>query len=310
VSTTAVRPARTGVAASLRDRVQNPWGRPRLLAVTTWLYILWSLVPVLLAIRFAFNEGRSRTAAQGWSLRWFWEDPTLSVFHDPTLRQALVHSLELAALVMVIAVPLGTMLALGLRGWTGRLAAPVNLVLLLPLVTPELMFAVGMFLLFTTAFGFIGLGTTAQAIGQVTFTVSWVVLIVRARLATIGPDVEEAAADLGAPARDVVWRVLLPLLLPAMAASFLVAFALSIDDFVVSQYLAGGAETTTVPMRIYAQARGAPTPALNALATLMLLVSLLALVLAYAAFRFFTRGEARGAAMEQLAGIDSGGRSA
>jgi spermidine/putrescine transport system permease protein len=172
------------------------------------------------------------------------------------------------------------------------------------------MFAVGTFLLFTTAFGFIGLGTTAQAIGQVTFTLSWVVLIVRARLATIGPDVEEAAADLGAPPRDVVWRVLLPLLLPAMAASFLVAFALSIDDFVVSQYLAGGAETTTVPMRIYAQARGAPTPALNALATMMLLVSLLALVLAYAAFRFFTRGEARGAAMEQLAGIESGGRSA
>jgi spermidine/putrescine transport system permease protein len=137
VTTTAVRPARTGAAtATLRDRLRNPWGRPRFLGVITWLYILWSLVPVLLAIRFAFNEGRSRTAAQGWSMRWFWQDPTLSVFHDPTLRQALVHSLELAALVMVIAVPLGTMLALGLHGWTGRLAAPVNVVLLLPLVTP------------------------------------------------------------------------------------------------------------------------------------------------------------------------------
>jgi spermidine/putrescine transport system permease protein len=95
-----------------------------------------------------------------------------------------------------------------------------------------------------------------------------------------------------------------------MAASFLVAFALSIDDFVVAQYLAGGAETTTVPMRIYAQARGAPTPALNALVTVMLLVSLLALVLAYVVFRRLTRGEARGAALEQLATIDSGGRPA
>jgi len=306
VSTTAVRLARVR-AGSLRARLQNPWRRPRLLAVTTWLYVLWSLVPVLLAIRFAFNEGRSRTAAQGWSLRWFWGDPTLSVFHDPTLQSALIHSLVLAALVMVVAVPLGTMLALGLRGWGGRLSGPVNVVLLLPLVTPELMFAVGMFLLFTTAFGFIGLGTTAQAIGQVTFTLSWVVLIVRGRLATIGPDVEEAAADLGAPPLHVVWRVLLPLLLPAVAASFLVAFALSIDDFVVAQYLSGGAETTTVPMRIYAQARGAPTPALNALATLMLLVSLLALVLAYAVFRALTRGEQRGSALAQLATIDSGG---
>jgi spermidine/putrescine transport system permease protein len=181
--------------------------------------------------------------------------------------------------------------------------------MLLPLVTPELVFAVGMFLLFTTAFGFIGLGTTAQAIGQVTFTLSWVVLIIRARLATIGRDVEEAAADLGAPPMSVVTRVIIPLLIPAMVASLLVAFALSIDDFVVTQYLSSGSDTTTVPMRIYAQARGAPTPALNALATLMLLVSLLALVLAYLVFRFFSkRGSAgEGSALQQIATIDAGG---
>ena len=70
-------------------------------------------MPVLLAIRFAFNAGRSRTSLQGWSLRWFWQDPTLSVFHDPTLQAALKHSLILAAIVMVIATPLGTALALG-----------------------------------------------------------------------------------------------------------------------------------------------------------------------------------------------------
>ena len=131
---------------------------------------------------------------------------------------------------------------------------------LLPLVTPELVFAVGLFLLFTTAFKFIGLGTTAQVIGHVTFSLSFVVVIVRGRLATIGTDLEEAAADLGAPPWDVVRRVLLPLLVPAIAASLLIVFALSIDDFVVSQYLASGADTTTVPMRIYAQARAAPTP--------------------------------------------------
>jgi spermidine/putrescine transport system permease protein len=306
VSTTATSvPASTAQRATLRERVSNPWGRPRFLAITTWVYILWSLLPVLLAIRFAFNAGRSRTSLQGWSLRWFWEDPTLSVFHDPTLQAALRHSLVLAALVMVIATPLGTALALGMRRWTGPGSGTANIVLLLPLVTPELVFAVGMFLLFTTAFGFIGLGTTAQAIGQVTFTLSWVVVIVRGRLATIGKDVEEAAADLGAPPLHVVGRVLLPLLLPAMAASLLVSFALSIDDFVVSQYLASGADTTTVPMRIYSQARGGPTPALNALATIMLIVSLLALVLAYVVFRALTRGEEKTSAVKQLA-IDVG----
>ncbi|HEX7300459.1 MAG TPA: ABC transporter permease [Solirubrobacteraceae bacterium] len=300
MSAASVETAAPGRAATLRGRLSNPWGRPRFLAITTWLYILWSLVPVLLAIRFAFNAGRSRTSLQGWSLRWFWEDPTLSVYHDPTLQAALKHSLVLAALVMVMATPLGTAMALGMRRWVGHGSGTANIILLLPLVTPELVFAVGMFLLFTTAFGFIGLGTTAQAIGQVTFTLSWVVLIVRGRLATIGREVEEAAADLGAPPLHVVGRVLLPLLLPAMAASLLVSFALSIDDFVVSQYLASGADTTTVPMRIYSQARGGPTPALNALATIMLVVSLLALVLAYVVFRVLTRGEGT-SAVKQLA---------
>jgi spermidine/putrescine transport system permease protein len=291
---------------SLRTRLSNPWGRPRFLALTTWLYILWSLLPVLLAIRFAFNEGRSRTSLQGWSLRWFWQDGTLSVYHDPTLQAALRHSLTLAAIVMVIATPLGTALALGMRRWHGHGSGVANIVLLLPLVTPELVFAVGMFLLFTTAFGFIGLGTLAQAIGQVTFTLSWVVLIVRGRLVTIGRDVEEAAADLGAPPMHVVGRVLVPLLVPAMLASLLVSFALSIDDFVVAQYLASGADTTTVPMRIYSQARGGPTPALNALATIMLVVSLLSLVLAYVVYRALTRGEQqRGAAFEQLATMEA-----
>ena len=290
----------------MRRRLSNPWGRPRFLALTTWLYILWSLVPVLLAIRFAFNEGRSRTSLQGWSLRWFWQDSTLSVYHDPTLQAALKHSLVLAALVMVIATPLGTALALGMRRWRGPGSGVANVVLLLPLVTPELVFAVGMFLLFTTAFGFVGLGTLAQAIGQVTFTLSWVVLIVRGRLVTIGRDVEEAAADLGAPPMHVVGRVLLPLLVPAMLASLLVSFALSIDDFVVAQYLASGSDTTTVPMRIYSQARGGPTPALNALATIMLVVSLLALVLAYVVYRALTRGEQqRAAAFEQLATMEA-----
>ncbi len=284
---------------------RDPWGHPRGLALATWVYIIWSLAPVILAIRFAFNEGRSRSTADGWSLRWFWDDPTLSVFNDPSLQSALEQSLTLAFFAMLIATPLGIGLALGLQRWRGRGGGTANGLTLLPLVTPELVFAVGLFLLFTTAFKFIGLGTTAQVIGHVTFSISFVVVIVRGRLQTIGSDMEEAAADLGAPPWDVVRRVLLPLLFPAIAASLLIVFALSIDDFVVSQYLASGADTTTVPMRIYAQARAAPTPALNALATIMLAVTLLALLLAYLVFRFSTRGEKGGSAIGQIAGIDA-----
>jgi spermidine/putrescine transport system permease protein len=292
--------------APRRNPFANPWGKPRFLALTTWVYIAWSLLPVILAIRFAFNSGRSRTSLQGFSLRWFTQDPNLSVLHDPTLASALRQSLVLAGLTMLIATPLGTALAMGLQRWRGRGSGAVNILMLLPLVTPELVFAVGMFLLFTTAFGFIGLGTPAQVIGHVTFSVSGVVVIVRGRLATIGIDVEEAAADLGAPGHEIVRRVLLPLLAPAVASSLLVVFALSIDDFVVAQYLSSGSDTTTVPMRIYSQARNAPTPALNALATLLLVVSLLALVLAYVAFRVLSRGD-RAGALEQLATMDAGG---
>jgi spermidine/putrescine transport system permease protein len=274
--------------------------RVRPLAVITWAYVAWSLAPVVLAIRFAFNSGRSRTSLQGLSLRWFWTDPTLSVRHDPTLWSALTHSLVLAGLAMLIATPLGTALALGLQRWRGPGAGVANVVMLLPLVTPELVFAVGMFLLFTSAFSFIGLGTPAQVIGHVTFSISWVVLIVRGRLVTIGRDVEEAASDLGAPPREVLRRVLLPLLMPGIAAGFLVVLALSIDDFVVAQYLSSGADTTTVPMRIYSSARNAPTPALNALATLMLVVTLLALLLAYVVFKRWAR-RGGGSALENLA---------
>ena len=265
--------------------------RPSGLALVTWVYVVWSLLPVALAIRFAFNEGRSRTSAQGFSLRWFWSDPTLSVRNDPTLAAALEHSLLLAGLAMLIATPLGVALAIGLQRWRGRGAGTSNILMLLPLVTPELVFAVGLFLLFTSLFGFIGLGTPAQVIGQVTFSLSWVVLIVRGRLVMIGNDVEEAAADLGAPPWDRMRRVLLPLLTPAIAASVLTVFALSIDDFVVTQYMASGADTTTVPMRIYATARAAPTPALNALATILLVLSLLALVFAWFAFKRLSRGQ-------------------
>jgi spermidine/putrescine transport system permease protein len=152
---------------------------------------------------------------------------------------------------------------------------------------------VSLLLLFQQVFPTLGLGTTAQAIGQVTFTISYVVVIVRGRLVSIGPEYEEAAADLGAPPRDQLFRVLLPLLAPAILASAAVVFALSIDDFVVTQYLASDASTNTVSMLLYSTARGAPTPALNALATVALVITLATLALAYFVYRRFAgRGDA------------------
>ena len=269
--------------------LRNPWGRPRALVLVTGLYIVWSIVPVGLAILFAFNAGRSRTTWQGFSFRWF-TGSTGSVFHDPALQSALQHTLLLAAITVVISVPLGVTLALGLQRWRGRGSGTVNTMMLLPLVTPEIVMGVALLLLFLKVFPGLGLGTKAQAIGQVTFTLSYVVVIVRGRLVSIGREYEEAAADLGAPPPDQILRVLLPLLAPAIVASAAVVFALSIDDFVVTQYLSGDASTTTVPMLLYATARGAPTPALNAIATVTLLITLATLALAFLVYKRFADG--------------------
>ena len=272
------------------SRLRNPWGRPRFLALITGAYILWAVLPVLLAIAFAFNDGRSRTTWQGFSFRWFTGD-TGSVLHDPALRDALGHTLLLAVICVAVATPLGVALALGLQRWRGRASGTVNTLMLLPLVTPEIVMGVALLLLFLQVFGGIGLGTDAQAIGQITFTLSYVVVIVRGRLVSIGPEFEEAAADLGAPRRDQFLRVLLPLLAPAIVASAAVAFATSIDDFVVTQYLSSDASTTTVSMLLYSSARGAPTPALNAIATVNLAITLLTLTFAYLVYRRFAGGE-------------------
>jgi spermidine/putrescine transport system permease protein len=270
--------------------LRNPWGRPRALVLVTAVYIAWSILPVAVAILFAFNAGRSRTTWQGFSFRWFTGDRFGSVLHDPDLQSALKHTVLLAILSVLVATPLGVTLAMGLQRWRGRGSGTVNILMLLPLVTPEIVMGVSLLLLFLQVFSFIGLGTVAQAIGQITFTISYVVVIVRGRLVSIGPEYEEAAADLGAPPHDILLRVLLPLLAPAILASAAIVFALSIDDFVITQYLSSDASTTTVSMLLYSSARGAPTPALNALATVALVITLGTLALTFLVYRRFAGG--------------------
>jgi spermidine/putrescine transport system permease protein len=267
--------------------LRNPWGRPRFLPLLTGAYVLWSIIPVAIVVLFAFNDGRSRTTWQGFSLRWFTGDPNGSVANDPALVSALEHTLLLAVISVVVATPIGVTLALGLQRWRGHGSGVVNTLMLLPLVTPELVMGVALLLLFLEIFGGYGLGTTAQAIGQVTFAISYVVVIVRGRLVTIGREYEEAAADLGAPPVSRIARVVLPLLAPAILASAGIVFALSIDDFVITQYLSSGADTNTVSMLLYSTARGAPTPALNALASITLVITLVTLALAYVVYRRF-----------------------
>ncbi len=293
-------------------RLRNPWGKPRFLVLTTWVYVAWALLPVLVAMLFSFNNGRSRSVWQGFSIRWWWGDPSFSIAHDPEYTHALVHSLELAAFDMVIATPLGVLLALGLARWRGRGSGAANGLMLVPLVTPEIVMAVSLLVVFTqltiVPFTLVHLGTGAQVIGQVTFSLSYVVVIVRGRLASIGPQYEEAARDLGATPVAALRLVLLPLLFPAILASTLIVFALSIDDFVVTQYMSSNASTITIPMFLYSQARGGTTtPALNALATILVLTTLIGIGVAYLLYTFVGRRTSTEgvSALRELSGIEA-----
>ncbi len=261
------------------------------LALVTGAYLVWSLLPVLIAVLFSFNDSRSRTSWQGFSLRWYFGDPERSVWYDDSLQTALVHTLRLGVITTLIVVPLGVALALGLDRWRGRLPAGANFTVLLAFVLPETLLAVALLFVVTTLVTPLQLGLSAQVAGLVTFQLSYPVIIVRARLLTIGPQYEEAAVDLGASPLAAVRRVLLPMLAPAILASAVLVFADVIDDFVIVRYLSGDAATEPTSVKIYNSARAAPTPALNALASLLLAAALLAVAVGFGIHRFLTRGQ-------------------
>lgn len=290
--TTVVAPPAEGVAGKPAQPKRGPRRRrPFLLAGITWAYVAWSLLPVLIAIQFSFNDGRSRTTWQGASLRWYWGDEFASVFHNDELRLALTNTVRLGMLTVLIATPLGTALALGLTRWRGRVSSASNTVMLLPLATPEIVMGSALFLVFTNLYTAIPLGRTAQVLGHVTFSMSYVVVIVRARLVSIGLEYETAARDLGASPLQALRTILIPLLAPSVFAGAMVVLASSMDDFVVSSFLQNGYASTTVPIELYSSSRSSPTPALNALATLLLLATVLAVTLAWVVARRLRQAE-------------------
>lgn len=273
---------------------KNPWRKPRFLEAITWAYLAWSILPVLIAILMSFNNGRSRSTWQGFSLRWWTADPFDSLWHDPELHSALIQSLRLSGITMLIAVPLGVLFAIGIDRWRGRGSGTANFVMLLSFVIPEIILGIAIFLVLRFVLTFVHLGTTAQVLGLVSYQLSYPVIIVRARLLSIGREHEEAAMDLGASPTQALRRVLLPMLYPAIFASFAIVFADSIDDFVTVRYLSGPSSSEPLSVKIYNQARGDPTPAVNAAATAMLVSAIIAIVIGLLLYRWLSRGQRAG----------------
>ena len=289
-------PAQADATTTLRrfrNWIANPWAKARFLWIVAIGYSLWALLPVVIAVVYSFNSGRSQTSLQGLSMRWYLHDVS-SVLQDVELRSSLLQSFKLTILVVLISVPFGVAFALALDRWRGRGTGAANFVMLFSFITPEVAIGVALFLFFGQLLTAIGPGFQAQVLGLSMFEMAYPVIIVRARLLSIGKEYEEAAMDLGASPTGALRRVLLPLLGPAILASFAVVFATAIDDFVIAQRLSTGQSTQTVPILIYSSARRAPLPSLNALATITLIVSTVIIALAFLVYRRSTKRDRLG----------------
>lgn len=289
------RPVGVSEPTGRRGWRKDPWRKPRVLESITWAYIAWSLVPVAIAIWISFSSGRSNSTFQGPFTLQYWTgtgfEESGSLFRDPELRSAIRQTFLLSFTTMLIAVPLGVSFAIGLDRWRGRGAKASNFLMLMSFVMPEIVLGVASLYVVLYLLKFIPLGTPAQVMALVTFQISYPVIIVRARLLSIGKEYEEAAMDLGATPRQSIRAVLLPLLAPAILASFAIVFADTVDDFVTVTYLKAGAETEALATKIYTTVRGSPTPAVNAAATFMLITTTLVIALGYLAYKRFSRGQ-------------------
>jgi spermidine/putrescine transport system permease protein len=263
---------RIGTARRERARAVGRWLLDRSLNVYAGLALLYLLLPIAIIVLFSFNATTSKFnfVWQGFTLD-HWKDP----FGVPGLTEALGNSLKIAALSTVIATILGTMMALALVRYQFRGRASTNFFIFLPLATPEVVLGASLLSLFLTV-GF-ATGFTTILIAHVMFNISFVVVTVRSRLIGFDRSLEEAAQDLGANGLQTFARITLPLIAPGVLAAALLAFALSVDDFVITNFNAGS--TVTFPLFVWGAARVATPPQINVIATMIFLGTLAVMLL-------------------------------
>ena len=249
------------------------------LALPLGLGFAFLYLPLLLMAVFSFNDSRMVTSFSGFSTRWY-----AALWRNEALMEALFRSLRIAAVAATMATVLGALAGFALarlgrfRGRAGFAAAMAA-----PLVMPEVITGLSLLLLFVAMEGAFGVslrGAGTVALAHATFGAAYVAVVVQARLSELDASLEEAAMDLGAGPWTVFWRITLPLAAPAVAAGWLLAFTLSLDDLVVASFVSGPG-ASTLPMVVFSAVRLGLTPDLYALATLLVLAVALALALAW-----------------------------
>jgi spermidine/putrescine transport system permease protein len=258
------------------------------------LALVYLFIPIAVVVLFSFNDnqGRFNLVWNGFTTR-HWQDP----FGVPGLGEAFANSLIIAAITTAIALALGTAMALALVRHRFRGRAPLDFFVFLPLATPEVVLGAALLGLFITME--VATGLVTIVIAHVMFSVSYVVVTMRARLEGMDEHFEEAAMDLGANRWQTFRLVTLPLILPGLASAGLLTFALSVDDFVITNFTAGGEQT--FPLFIWGAARQGVPPQVNVLASALLFVVLALMALNLAAQRRRAARDARAAVAPGLA---------
>ncbi|NMO97169.1 ABC transporter permease [Paenibacillus lemnae] len=243
-----------------------------LLGIHYVLMMVFIYLPILMIVIFSFNNTRLSGNWEGFTLDWY-----VSLFSNRYVMEALGNSLTVALVSTVVSTVLGTLAALSIRKWSRKGRAGLNGLLYLPVIIPDIIMGLSLLVLFSQMK--IDPGKMTIIIAHITFSLSYVYVVVSARLANMGRQLEEAALDLGASRWQTFRHVTLPQISPGIIAGALIAFTLSLDDFMISFFVAGPS-STTLPIYIYGQVKRGVSPEINALCTLLIIVSVILILLA------------------------------
>jgi spermidine/putrescine transport system permease protein len=247
-----------------------------ILAGISALLYLFLYAPIAVVMVYSFNAARHGMVWRGFTWQWYEK-----LLHDPLVWAAAKNTLILAVASTSVATVFGALLGVGLYRYWFPGKRLFQWFLYLPVVIPDVVMAVAMMLfygLLRDATGWFELGMGTMIVAHVTFQIPFVALVVRSRLIGLDPAIEEAARDLGASPWQTFWYVTFPLIAPGIMAGGMLAFTLSLDDFVVS-FFTTGPGATTLPILIYSSVKRGITPDINALSTVMILVSVLATIM-------------------------------
>ncbi|MDB9314368.1 ABC transporter permease [Spirulina sp. CS-785/01] len=254
--------------------------------------IFFLYLPIVILVIYSFNESKINAVWRGFTLQWYqslFEGLTVgSDISNVLIWDALKNSLIVGFISTGVATILGTMIGLAMERFHFRGRTVIEGLLFLPIIIPDITMGIALLVFFSLVFQLLEsltgmrlvLGLPTVIIGHIAFNISYVAVVVRSRIADLDPTLEEAALDLGANEWKSFWRITLPLIYPGILSGALLAFTLSLDDFVITFFTAG-VGATTLPVFVYGMIKVSVTPAINAISTIMLFASLIIVVLSF-----------------------------